>query len=195
VLGTVALGVPAVALGPAAVDLVLPEVYQRSGDLVQILVMALVMSGFFRLSNGATIFYSGRRWSTLTTTVIGVAANAALNLALIPRLGLDGVALASLATFSTLAAVSWAIGPLHGILHGVRAWLYSAAAAGLALMALTIEVRGAAGMAWSVAFGLAVGLAYGAVVTVWLRRLGARTQRTTDDRDRHGDSVTDSSGN
>lgn len=115
---TVAIGrvigfaVATVALGaPIALAIFAPGDYDLEGlGSVSALVAASALPYVFYIAVSNAIIWRGRTMILAWTTPLIAAVNIALCAALIPAVGLDGAALATLASYALLAWLSWSRG-------------------------------------------------------------------------------------
>ena len=106
--------VGAALVAPSLIAAIYGHDYQRSIPLLTIL-MGMPLVGFYNVAMSQAL-NAARRPGTVARVAAGAAAGSvALNLALVPTLGLTGAAMAAVATeVLTAAAYTWAIHPLAG---------------------------------------------------------------------------------
>jgi O-antigen/teichoic acid export membrane protein len=171
-LGGVALTLAAAVAAPPLVTLVLPATYEQVTDAIQLLVVAAFCSGVFRVATATNVFYLGRTRATLVLTVAGVALNAALNVLLIPSLGLVGVAMASVLTFFSLSTLAWWTGPMRSLLGDAHRFLAAATTAGVTLCVIMWGATISGHQGLGTALGVVIGAGFAAAATQRGRRQG-----------------------
>lgn len=148
-VATLLLGALLVAVGPAAVTGLYGAEFSRAADLVPVVALALLLSPSGQL---CTTYWSalGRLRLTIVAGLVGGAIDLGLAWALVPDLGAEGAAWASVAGQSTDALVvlvaSWHL--LERPRLHVRSWgaaLVTAGAAGGPARLLADELGGLAG--------------------------------------------------
>jgi len=174
----VALAAAALAIGaPIALALIAPADYDLDGlGPVSALVAASALPYLWYVAAYNVIVWHGRTVILGLATPICAVVNVVLCFALIPELGVEGAALATLVTYALLALLVWVPTRSHASIPWdgpALALAATPAAAGLAL-ALLLPVAGA----WlEVRGALAVGFA---VVALALVTKAGRTERRKD---------------
>jgi O-antigen/teichoic acid export membrane protein len=140
--------------------LVFPPEYAAGAGCLGILSLAIVLV-FGAYPHVLALLAAGEQRLMMRLSIAGAVLNVGLNLALIPRFGIEGAAWATVATEAfILLSTAWAVRRRTGLLFDGARLLRPAACAALsalALLALLPRLDGPPG--WRVGAGLAAGLA------------------------------------
>ena len=158
----VALAAGALALGaPIALKLFAPADYDVSGlGDVSALVAASALFYLWYITSYNVIIWRGRTGILAVATPISAAVNLALCALLIPPLGVEGAALATLISYGLLALITWSRSRSLAAIpwaHGALALAAAPAALAIAVALLApddgvwLELRGLAAAALAVA--------------------------------------------
>jgi O-antigen/teichoic acid export membrane protein len=106
VAGLFALAVAVSALAPEIVAVIATERYAQAADVIPIVAFASVLQGLYTMLV-TVIFFMRRTGRLAVLTVSAAMLNVALNVVLIPRLGIVGAAWSTLIAFVPWAAATW----------------------------------------------------------------------------------------
>lgn len=158
-----------IAVAPFALEIAAPDSYDTDQLVPVVAVVALSALPYgFHLADMTGLLAAGRTVSLARATVVALVVNVALNLALIPPLGLLGAALATTASYGLLAvSVRLAARKLAVVTFSPRIYAVP--------VVLTVSVAAASMLVPGHGVGAAVRLAVVAVATIALVVLAKET--------------------
>jgi O-antigen/teichoic acid export membrane protein len=146
------------------------RIYGKGFDAGQHVMVTLAAAMLVSIASGPVmmvILMSGKSWWTLANSAVSVTLNVVLNILLIPRLGMEGAAIAWLAsiTFNNLAGVVEVRYILKLTPFGSGFFLAAAAAVGcFGLLGLATRELVGMSLEWFLAFGVVSTALYGALL-------------------------------
>lgn len=171
-------------LAPDVVGLMAPEEWAAAADVTAVVAFASA-------ANAAALMLASELYLRRDTrvvpalTLLAVAVNVALNLILVPRIGIMGAAWATLAAYGTLAALTGITArrryriPIDGARLGAVA---AAALAPTVIARIFIPADGPLGVALRLALAVAAAIAIVAIVRAPIRRLRSTVRDERLDR-------------
>lgn len=158
--GALAVGVGTAALAPQIISIIARPDYASAADVLPIVAMASVLFAFYTMLT-TVVFYAKATGRLAVITVAAALLNVAVNVLLIPPLGIVGAAWATFAAYTFFALATWryaaTVYPVHldvrrlGLLGGVAlVALISAAmsdASGTPILSASLRVAVALGFA------------------------------------------------
>jgi O-antigen/teichoic acid export membrane protein len=163
----VLLGAPIVAglsaVGPDLLTLLAAEKYRAGARVIPAVIAGLVSSGAVPIL-GAGVFIKKRTWVAAGSVVVSTVLNMLLNFILLPRIGIQGAALATLVSYLLFVTLMARAGARH--MRVPIPWSLAARAIAAALVMYAVVVRvELAGHVPTLAAKVAVGAAvYGLLV-------------------------------
>ena len=104
--GLLAVGVGISALAPQIIAIIARPEYQSAAGVLPVVAMASVLFAFYTMLT-TLVFYAKATARLAMITVSAAILNVAVNIALIPRLGILGAAWATFAAYGFFAIVTW----------------------------------------------------------------------------------------
>jgi O-antigen/teichoic acid export membrane protein len=163
----VLLGMPIVAglsaIGPELLTLLAAEKYRDGARVIPAVVAGLVCAGAVPIV-GAGVFIRKRTWVAARNVVLSTLLNLGLNWALLPTMGIQGAAIATLISYLLFLALMAHAGSLHLAVPIPWGLAARAAAAALAMYAILAQIH-MSGRVSPVAIKVVLGVAvYGVLI-------------------------------
>jgi O-antigen/teichoic acid export membrane protein len=126
---------------PVVSPVLLPEAYAGAGEVGQWVLAGMLAMAVFQLAVNAGALYKGRFGLLTMLTVLGAAINVAMNVILIPRMGITGAAVAGASSYTLMAVIGFLVSPLPQLMRGLTKRLLITACLGVAAFAAVAPLR------------------------------------------------------